>query len=386
MKINKKIYLEITPFFPTVESFRGPYVYDQVKAIQNNSNYEVIVIKMVSLYEKAIDQEYTYQGIKVYNFKVYDLPSSVLPGLFQAYNLHRLKQFIKNIAKIDMNNVELIHSHVTYPAGALAVELGNEFGIKSFVQHHGLDVMQLGNGRLLKGKLKELNNRYIKIRFLKTVNTTALNIGVSQKVIDELEKIEGFSNPNTYVLYNGVDTNKFYKKETKKRSPEFTIGCIGNFWPLKDQMTLLKALNILSKEERVLKIKFVGSGPTLQSCRDYVAKHHLEEYVEFLSEIDHTQLNDFYNTLDLFVLPSYYEALGCVYTEALQVGVPVIAIKGQGIEELIKEKDQIPSLMSPHDHDKLAELIRCRMAETHPTIYDLDIDRFINDFLKENHL
>ena len=96
----KKIYLEITPFFPTEESFRGPYVFDQVKAIEENSDYEVVVIKMGSFYEKPMPEQYTYQGIKVYNFKVLDLPSSVLPGLFHTYNLHRLKRFIKNIAKI----------------------------------------------------------------------------------------------------------------------------------------------------------------------------------------------------------------------------------------------------------------------------------------------
>ena len=378
----KNIYLEITPFFPTVENFRGSYIYDQVKAIERNSDYDVIVLKLTSFYEKDSLQKYDYQGIKVYNFKVIDFPSSVLPGFFQAINLYRLKKFIKDVVQIDLHDVKIIHSHVIYPAGALAVGLGKEYGIKNFVQHHGLDVFQTDNGRILKGKLKEFNIRIMHRKYLDIVNTTDLNIGVSQKVIDQLKNIKGFSNSKVYVLYNGVDTDKFYRKKGIKKLVDFTIGCIGNFWPLKDQMTLLKALNSLIKEEKNLKIKFVGSGSTLYLCKDYVVQHHLENYVEFLSEIDHTMLNDFYNELNLFILPSYYEALGCVYTEALQVGIPLIGVKGQGIEELLKEEDKYDSLITKGDYRSLAKLIRIYIEEPKNVDYDLSIDHFIKSFLE----
>jgi len=379
----KKIYLEITPFFPTEENFRGPYVYDQIKAIKYNSDYDVIVIKLISFYEKVNTQQYVYQGIKVYNFRVLDFPSSILPGLFQTLNLYRLKYFIKNIVKIKMSNIKFIHSHVAYPAGALAVDVGMEYSIKNFVQHHGLDVMQLENGRVLKGKLKELNNRFIKNRFIRTVNHTDLNIGVSHKVIEQLENIKKFSNYHTYVLYNGVDSTKFYPKKSVVSVKEFTIGCIGNFWPIKDQIVLLKALKILIKEGKTLQVKFVGSGPTLQTCIEYVEKNHLKNYVVFLSEIDHTELNDFYNTLDLFVLPSYYEAFGCVYTEALQVNVPIIAVRGQGIEEILRQKDLDMFLIEKGNDIQLAKKITYQMNNIRKYEYDFNIDIFINDFLQK---
>ena len=380
----KKIYLEITPFFPSEKSFRGPYVYDQVKAIERNSDMDVKVVKVVSFFNKEPDM-YEYQGVKVYVFKVLDIPSSVLPGLFHAINMKRFENFLKETVGISPSQISCVHGHVAYPAGALAVDFGKKHGIKNFVQHHGLDVMQLSNGRLLRGTLRAINERFIEKRFLKTVNSTDLNIGVSQKVLDELEKIPGFQNPAKYVLYNGVDIEKFYKKEVLKEKDAFTIGCIGNFWPIKDQVTLLKALNLLvQKGIKNIKVVFVGSGPTLSTCQEYVSTHDLEEHVSFLKEIDHTQLNEFYNSLDLFVLPSHYEALGCVYTEALQTGVPIVAVKGQGIEELIQEKDKDNMLIDKGDHTGLAEIIEKYIANDAPkpsVNYDLNIDRFVSNFL-----
>ena len=65
MRIDyKPIYLVITPFFPSAQSFRGPYVYDQVKAIMCDGRYRVIVMMPDSWMHKV--GEYEYDGINVH--------------------------------------------------------------------------------------------------------------------------------------------------------------------------------------------------------------------------------------------------------------------------------------------------------------------------------
>lgn len=54
----KQYYIVITPFFPNKESFRGSFIYDQVKAIERNSNYQVLVFKPKPINSKEKDYNY----------------------------------------------------------------------------------------------------------------------------------------------------------------------------------------------------------------------------------------------------------------------------------------------------------------------------------------
>ena len=55
MQKDKSIYLVVTAFFPSVESFRGPYVYDQVKAIMKDGRYQVVVMMPGLCFQKNDD-------------------------------------------------------------------------------------------------------------------------------------------------------------------------------------------------------------------------------------------------------------------------------------------------------------------------------------------
>ena len=102
----------------------------------------------------------------------------------------------------------------------------------------------------------------------------------------------------------------------------------------------------MNYHEKKIKLRLIGSGSTLQYCKKYVFENKLSKYILFESEIAHEELNDFYNEIDLFVLPSYYEALGCVYMESWATETPYIAIHGQGISEIIPDKEKMLSIQN----------------------------------------
>jgi glycosyltransferase involved in cell wall biosynthesis len=325
-------YVVLTPFFPTEEDFYGPFIYDQVMAMKELGHHEVIVIKLVG---SGVDCIYNYQGVSVYQIKLIDFPSYIFPGLFNNHNGRKILNKLDDIVEGRLDTIKYIHGHVSYPCGILAASLAKRIGAISIIQHHGFDIMGYTNGRI--GWFKELNKRWINKFFLPYLNEVNWNVGVSQKTLNELHSISGYIATNEYVLYNGIDANKFYPIPGLRDLSTFTIGCVANFWPIKDQLTLIKAVKLLIENSLFddIRVKLIGDGETLKLCKDFVIENNLTENIDFLPTKDHTQLNIFYNTLDLFVLPSYYEAFGCVYTEAYACNVPFIGVENQGIEELV---------------------------------------------------
>ncbi|TDG37713.1 glycosyltransferase family 4 protein [Pedobacter changchengzhani] len=379
----KDFYITLTPFFPSPTNFTGSYIYDQVKAIQKERDFEVIVITPANGLK---EESYQYQGVAVHQIKLLDLPSFILPGLFTGINYNRLLSKLKIFTHNQLQNIKFIHGHVTYPFGMLAVDLAKALGAKSIVQHHGFDVMGYTNGRLKQQWFKRLNQNWINKYHVPKLNQADWNVGVSQKTLDALHAVKGYQPTQEYVLYNGVDFRKFYPVEGLKDEKYFTIGCVGNFWAIKDQLTLIKAVEILLKENltKRIRLKLIGTGATLAICTEYVERHSLSNHVQFLPTIDHTELNNFYNTLNLFVLPSYYEAFGCVYTEAYACGVPFIGVYGQGIEELILAKNISYQSIKPKQEHELAIKINyfCQHENFKPSLNrSIDITNLIAQFL-----
>jgi len=370
---NQGIYLVITPFFPAKESHNGSYIYDQINEIRNQSNFDIRVIKVVSLFSTEID--YVYDGFKVSILKMVDVPFFIFPGLFNVINKKKILALL-NQYKID--SIALVHGHVTYPSAFLSNFISDKFKCKSIVQHHGLDVLQLLNGR--NSFLRVLQRNYIIRNGIKQLNEIDLNLGVSNRVLSELNSFSSYSPKSEDVLYNGVDIEKFFPKE-QINNDCYTIGCVANFWEIKDHITLIKAVEQLISSGERIKLKLIGSGPTLAYCKSYVIKNSLMDNIIFLPEKEHSKLNDFYNSIDLFVMPSYYEALGCVYLEAWATNTPFVAIEGQGISEVVLFPELM--LIEKQDIGGLQEKILYFMNSNTEMIFDdkFNIKNTIANFL-----
>ena len=200
----KANYLTITPFFPNAADFRGPFIYDQVKAIKETGQYNIVVLKPKPWY--SFDKDYEFEGIKIYRFTTFDLPSNILPGLFDFLSILSLKNKLKTIG-IKNEAIEVVHAHVTglgiYP---VALKKNNP-NIKSILQHHGFDVLSLENGKLYN---QLWHRNWVRNYGINICNAIDLHVGVSKKTLSFLKNENNLKIRDSYVLYNGVDTAKFY--------------------------------------------------------------------------------------------------------------------------------------------------------------------------------
>lgn len=347
----KNKYICITPFFPSKNSCEGIFIYDQILEIKKQTNLDVLIIKLSSIYKN--EDSYKYKGITVHIFKLLDLPRFYFAGLFSQINGQRFYFFLKNITNI--NSITHIHGHVNYPSAFLISYLKKKISFFSIIQHHGLDVYQKRHFNFFQ---RIFYNLYFHPNSVKILNEFDLVVGVSNKVLASLKESKRYLPKRELVVYNGVDKSKFYKMTSYDNKNKFVIGCIGNFWITKGQKVLVNAVDILIKNHfDNIEIKFLGKGKNLNYIKNYVKDLKLENYINFKEYVEHHKLNQFYNSIDIFVLPSYYEALGCVYMEAWSTETPFIGIENQGISELLNDKQKVKMLSKEKDAVDLSKKI-----------------------------
>ena len=212
---------------------------------------------------------------------------------------------------------------------------------------------------------------------------------IYQSYLSKLKKIENLPAAqikNALVLFNGVN-QEIFNERSQSNNSIYKIGCIANFVDLKDHITLLQAMNILihEKEYNQLQLSLIGSGPLLNDCKDYVHNNKLEKYITFETEVFHESLTDYYHSLQLFVLPSFFEGFGCVLAEAASCGIPFITCENQGIETYIPIEDKKKWLFPAQDVNRLVALIsrQIEQRESQSFTASFDINILIQKFLMD---
>ena len=82
-----------------------------------------------------------------------------------------------------------------------------------------------------------------------------------------------------------------------------------------------------------------GDGPTRSELQERVSGLGICSQVTFLGALSREDVVGLLQEADLFVLPSRFETFGVAVVEALAVGVPVVATRSGGPEDIIAEGD-----------------------------------------------
>lgn len=390
---RKPIYLLVTPFFPSPESWRGAYCYDFVQALRRLGQYDVRV------FTPGEGEDYTYQDVKVCRFRTWQLPSAVFPLLFAKRNV---KSFFSKLEAcgIEPRDIAVCHGHTAsfgvYPDALCRVNPR----CLSVLHHH-----DLGSFGLRLGILRHFwPHKFINFFLLRRLHEAMdLHVFISNaaecsfrafpktnwSVYEDYRRLGngmGWCRPahvkQSTILWNGVDCSRF-AAGPREEGETFTIGCIANFTALKDHLSLLRAVARLRNQLGNWCLRLIGSGPTLGLCQAFVREQNLAGNIVFEKEVDHTQLPDFYRSLDLFVLPSYFEGFGCVFTEAWACGTPFITCEGQGMDDMVLPEERHLWLCKPMNPEDLANKIlffyrnRPQQHLTGPIDIDVLVSRFV---------
>ena len=102
-------------------------------------------------------------------------------------------------------------------------------------------------------------------------------------------------------------------------------------------------------------LKIGGDGEERKSLENLVDRLDLREHVVFLGALSREQVVSEISTCSAFVLPSLFETFGIVLIESLALGVPVIAPKCGGPEDIIDDSNGF--LVEVDDVDSLGQAL-----------------------------
>lgn len=134
----------------------------------------------------------------------------------------------------------------------------------------------------------------------------------------------------------GVDINVFRPKNKPLGNQAIVLGFVGRIVNEKGIFTFLNAIKLINDKGINCKGIIVGSGTEEKQVFQFVRKMNLD--VQIKPIMNHSDLANEYNNMDLFVFPTEREAesLGLVALEALACGIPVVASKISAVNEYIK--------------------------------------------------
>ncbi|RQZ29353.1 glycosyltransferase family 1 protein [Burkholderia sp. Bp9090] len=142
---------------------------------------------------------------------------------------------------------------------------------------------------------------------------------------------QGVSASKIKVIPYAANVKRFHPLNQRENSKDrFDILCVGQINLRKGQLYLLEAVKQLNNKR--FHVTLIGK-------IDPQIKFLLEPYRHLFTHIPHVdnaQLNEHYNSADLFVLPSLEEGLAVVLCEALATGLPIVATRESGAAEIIE--------------------------------------------------
>lgn len=217
---------------------------------------------------------------------------------------------------LDRFEPEALIVHGMMPWGAIGARLARRHGCPIVVMEHSADDVTAATQYDALGK-----------QYARLAHCVDRIFCVSQGLTDSLISI---GVENTQTLRNGVNTRPVGESmEAPDRDSIFSVLCAGEFHERKGHAILLEGFARARLGSAVLRI--VGEPPTW--LRAKIARFGLNDRVEFLPLMPNRDLLHEMARADVFALPSWSEAFGLVFLEALGAGTPIVATSDCGAAE-----------------------------------------------------
>lgn len=230
----------------------------------------------------------------------------------------RLFEYQKELYRIfKENNYKIVHSHIS-TLSVFPLRIAKKAGVPIRIAHsHSTSNKKEWKRNLIKNILRPFSKLYANQFFACSELSGRWLFG---------EKT--FKNGKIKIINNAIDLEKFkfnkekrneIRKKLKIDENIILVGHIGRFVTQKNHEFLIDVFNEIHRRKQNSKLILIGQGNLKENIIEKIKYLGLQDYFIFTGQT--TNVSDYYNAMDIFVLPSLYEGLPVVGIEAQANGL-----------------------------------------------------------------
>ena len=218
----------------------------------------------------------------------------------------KLFKYQKELYKIfKENNYKIVHSHIN-ALSVFPLRIAKKAKIPVRIAHsHSTSNKKEWKKNILKMILRPLSKLYANNYFACTEYAGKWLFG--KKVVERKE---------LNVINNAIDLKKFEFNENIRKAlreklgikdDTLIIGHVGRFMKQKNHEFLIEVFNEVYKKNQNTLLILIGQGPLLSEIKQKAINLNIEDKIRFIGQV--TDVEKYYNIMDIFLFPSIYEGL-----------------------------------------------------------------------------
>lgn len=347
--------LVVSSFWPDgAGGSQGNFVYDQTRALLHaGHDVTVIVLRPWSIHKAQPKGYRDLPGADIHVARFF-LPPSRYPFAHIGFRLSELaagRAIRKAVAGLPDRVFDALHIHDAMPSGVSLHRWADTLRVNRKVMTvHGLGEV-LAIGRSHPGTRASLARLWSELDYV---------VAVGRPLITHLGAC-GVEDSKLVVIPNGASLPRRWTSAQGQRQEgaRRTVLSVSNLIPLKGIDYNLRALaNVsLTVPELEWAYRIIGAGPELTALKTLAARLKLDDRVTFLGRLGHDETMTEMELCDVFSMPSWGDAFGIVYLEAMARGRPVIGCRRSGAQESVR--DGVDGLLvEPKDVASLSDALQ----------------------------
>lgn len=322
----------IPSWYPTeFQPDSGTFFKDWTQILHENG-FEVVVGAHIMYSAKMIFKlpiRKEIQKLMISEFPEYVLETTnIFPKLeklaFHRYKLNSLKLFHHMIQNEGMPDLVWFQSSIW--AGVALSKILYKEKIPFIVSEHLKEFMNNGFSRF--------QHEMIQFSYSKALTVLAS----SKTLFYSIQK--QYIHSQIIQLPNPVDEDIFTLSSLKDTHPKHIL-CIAHFRSEKCINILLDAFHQLSVSGKNMTLRLIGKGPLKKDLETKINSLGLKDTVKMVGHLSQSEVVKELHKSHFLVLPSQIETFGMALIEAGACGVPVVATKCGGPEDIVTSKTGI---------------------------------------------